>query len=351
MDLVGNLPGELLNEGSLLALLDQIVAVWEHATHLRCDISGVDMGGADIDCQLDWAAPTANGVPDYSQVVILIRDVADEREAERQMQRQLGQLEALVHMGRGLASSFEIDTILQLLVEVTTELINADASLILLFNTANEELTNLVTPGYSEDELAGFGYAELMDGISGWVVRNRHSALSTDITTDERNTRLAAISAARSPGTSVAVSPIVIDNRVVGTLTATNGLNNQPFTERDLSLVRMLAAQASVAIRNAEMYEELRTAHEELKDTQIQLLQAQKLEAIGSLAAGIAHEINTPIQYVCDNTAFIKDAIGTLAEVASAQWKILEKAASQPDFRKRSPQCRRCGKRKTATSC
>jgi signal transduction histidine kinase len=94
----------------------------------------------------------------------------------------------------------------------------------------------------------------------------------------------------------------------------------------------MLAAQASVAIRNAEMYEELRTAHEELKDTQTQLLQAQKLEAIGSLAAGIAHEINTPIQYVSDNTAFIKDAIGTLAEVATAQWQFLEKAAGQPEL-------------------
>ncbi len=46
----------------------------------------------------------------------------------------------------------------------------------------------------------------------------------------------------------------------------------------------------------------------ELKNLQIQLLQSQKLEAIGQLAAGIAHEISTPIQYLSNNLQFIKNA-------------------------------------------
>jgi len=53
----------------------------------------------------------------------------------------------------------------------------------------------------------------------------------------------------------------------------------------------------------------------ERKELERQLLQAQKLESIGQLAAGIAHEINTPIQYVGDNTRFLRDAFEDLIQV------------------------------------
>ncbi len=54
------------------------------------------------------------------------------------------------------------------------------------------------------------------------------------------------------------------------------------------------------------------------KRMESQLLQAQKLEAIGQLAAGIAHEVNTPTQYVSDNTRFLQDAFGDLLELLAA---------------------------------
>ena len=49
-----------------------------------------------------------------------------------------------------------------------------------------------------------------------------------------------------------------------------------------------------------------------------QLAHAQKLESIGQLAAGIAHEINTPIQYVGDNTRFLQEALGDLQPLLDA---------------------------------
>ncbi len=65
----------------------------------------------------------------------------------------------------------------------------------------------------------------------------------------------------------------------------------------------------------SEKTDELQAEIIERSMLQDQLIQAQKLESIGQLAAGIAHEINTPSQYVSDNTQFVKEQFGALLGV------------------------------------
>lgn len=79
---------------------------------------------------------------------------------------------------------------------------------------------------------------------------------------------------------------------------------------------------------------ELEKALKELRLTQAQLLQAQKMESIGQLAAGIAHEINTPTQYVCDNVGFVKTATVSLISLLETAQALIdatrEKCAEEP---------------------
>ncbi|MET0792269.1 MAG: ATP-binding protein [Polyangiaceae bacterium] len=93
--------------------------------------------------------------------------------------------------------------------------------------------------------------------------------------------------------------------------------------EQNISLEKMVAKRTAEI--NAQK-EQLRQALSQLRGTQAKLIQAQKLEAIGQLAAGIAHEVNTPAQYVSDNTAFARRGVAGLIAALQAATVVVQAA-------------------------
>ncbi len=73
-----------------------------------------------------------------------------------------------------------------------------------------------------------------------------------------------------------------------------------------------------------ERTSELKSTLKNLQETQSQLLQTEKMASVGQLAAGIAHEINTPTQYVADNTHFLQEVFGDLLQLLDKHAKLLE---------------------------
>lgn len=114
---------------------------------------------------------------------------------------------------------------------------------------------------------------------------------------------------------NVLVAPLGTDEHVYGTVTIWS--TRKSFSDGEVLLVKQVANVLTTAMRRQQYEQEGR--------------QSQRLEAVGRLAAGIAHEINTPIQFVCDNLRFLDSTFDELL-TANANNDDNETSATPPDL-------------------
>jgi signal transduction histidine kinase len=124
--------------------------------------------------------------------------------------------------------------------------------------------------------------------------------------------------------------PILYGVDLLGVIAVGRKLSGDRLMSDDRLLLRTLANQSSIAIENAKAFDEIATLNEnlearveertaELRQTQAQLLQAEKMKSLGQLVAGVAHELNNPIGFVHANLQLLDEYVKKLMEGTSSE--------------------------------
>ncbi|MBN1178840.1 MAG: response regulator [Anaerolineae bacterium] len=224
------------------------------------------------------------------QVIMRMRRT---EQAVRQRNRELG---ALNEISRTVTSSLDLDEVLEATMQGIREILHVEAGSLTLMDEDTGELVFRKTLSPQQSWVAGRSF-QPGEGIVGHVVATERPYFTNDIASDGRLFRPSVDEGAGFTTRAVLCVPLMVRGRVIGAIELINKLGGA-FTEADLDLLQTMAGSVAVAVENAQLYSELADFTHELERSQAQLVQAEKMVAIGRLAASIAHEINNPLQSI-----------------------------------------------------
>jgi signal transduction histidine kinase len=200
--------------------------------------------------------------PDNYQHQILIRfvrgvsNMAQLTEELALTQQRLSQLGLLYQVGQAMASTFDLTKLLNDTLQLTTTVIDAAASALMLIDTQSNELVFEVTHG-KEEVVIPRKRISLDEGIAGWVATHGQPVIVNDVSKDSRFSKKADARTG-SLTSSIAAVPLQIKGKTTGVLEVLNKFSADGFDEEDLRLMLTLATQAAITIENARLYQSLR---------------------------------------------------------------------------------------------
>lgn len=244
-------------------------------------------------------APHAFTVADERLLTILVTQAALAIKnarlfADEQRARHLA--ETLRAANMALTQTLDLDAVLETLLEYISRLIPYDSANVML-REAEEYVVISAWRGYQKR----FKQPENLQDITF----NVSTSAIKPLFTTQQSVIVADTHANPDWDTGVGASevrcwlgvPLLASGEVIG-LYSLNKAEPNFFTQEHRELAEAFAAQAAIAVQNALLYKAEREQFRRLQRSQAQLVQAEKMGALGRLVASIAHEINNPIQAI-----------------------------------------------------
>ncbi len=233
-------------------------------------------------------------------------------------QRRLRDMSALVDMAQKVTGKLKIDSVLQTAVKILQVLLNARASTITMLSEDRSELVVAAAVGVNEEYTQA--RMKLDESISGGVVNTGDLIHIRDTYSEPDFLFFSEIVR------SLLVVPLIVRGQTIGTLAIDSDRANA-FSDLDIQLMMIAAAQVSIAISNAGLFEEVEARASELTVAYEELKESDRLK--DELVQNVSHELRTPLTFVKGYVDLLMD--GEMGLVSSEQQEALHIVATKTD--------------------
>ncbi|MEG4857470.1 PAS domain S-box protein [Microcoleus sp. K1-B6] len=352
-ELYGKNPGKLSppfqpNGRDSLSLADEMIAIaFERGKH-RFDWVHQRLDGTDFPAEV---VLTVIEVGNEKIIQVVIQDLTDRKLAEEtlvrseQALRQQAQREQLLNqIANQIRTSLDLDTILATAVQEIRHLMHLDWCIFTWYRPNNNPPVWDVTFEAKNADLPSILGTYLIDDKSYFAVRQilRREILRIDDVSTFEDVELRQLFQA-SKFNSVLSLPIHTAAGDIGVITCYQAMSVRNWSDSEVELMQAVVAQIAIAIDHAELYTQTRKAARlaqaqtqqleetlrELQRTQTQLIQSEKMSSLGQLVAGVAHEINNPVNFIYGNLSYTSEYTQNLLKML----RLYQKEYPQPSAR------------------
>ncbi|WP_315788998.1 sensor histidine kinase [Fischerella sp. JS2] len=261
----------------------------------------------------------------------LAKQEAEKKELAKELLERYQEIDLFEDISTQITASLDVRQIAQLVLQEISQLIESSAGIILLLSPNAMAFESIAEFGL----FFAHGYPELGKGIIGNIVQSNRAELINDVQADPR------LQGQENFRALICV-PLRTKERVLGAI-AIGTQKTDAYTTEHLKLVSIFASQTAIAIEKALLYEQscqaaaeakaqtekLQQALQDLQLAQTQLIQSEKMSSLGQLIAGVAHEINNPVNFICGNLKYVAEYAKDLLQLLQDYQKFLPVAPAE----------------------
>ena len=225
----------------------------------------------------------------------------------RDLEGRQNKLLRLVELSVTLNSTMDLGDLLQRITATATELLDCEASSILLFDESNPRLYFAAATGSDPAELAKIP-VPIEGSLAGTIFRTNQPMILNNVEQDPRHYTLVSDKVKFKTNSLLGV-PMPIKDRTMGVLEAINKRDGE-FNDSDVAILSVTAAHAAIAINNARMLQETRQALKQVKEAN---------EVKNNFLALASHELRTPLGIIMGYSQFLKEDTEDEAQQLASQ--------------------------------